>query len=67
MKFPKAWIQLFFKRLIETGRLMVGVPDYDVYVKHWQEKHPGQACPTYEAFFRERQEKRYSSGAGKCC
>jgi uncharacterized short protein YbdD (DUF466 family) len=55
---------------------MVGVPSYDNYVKHYRECHSpkkSQKNPqkkpmmTYEEFFRERQEKRYASGSGKCC
>ncbi|MXN76333.1 putative selenoprotein [Burkholderia sp. 4701] len=48
-------------------RLMVGVPDYDTYVAHMRDTHPDREPMTYEAFFRERQNARYGSGAGKCC
>jgi uncharacterized short protein YbdD (DUF466 family) len=48
-------------------RLMVGVPDYETYVAHMRATHPDRPVMTYEAFFRERQEARYGSGAGKCC
>ena len=48
-------------------RLMVGLPDYDGYVAHMRATHPDQPPMTYEAFFRERQNARYGSGAGKCC
>jgi uncharacterized short protein YbdD (DUF466 family) len=48
-------------------RLMVGLPDYDTYVAHMRATHPDQPVMTYEAFFRDRQNARYGSGAGKCC
>jgi uncharacterized short protein YbdD (DUF466 family) len=48
-------------------RLMVGVPDYETYVAHMRATHPDRPVMTYEAFFRERQDARYGSGAGKCC
>ncbi len=48
-------------------RLMVGLPDYDTYVAHIRATHPERAVMTYEEFFRERQNARYGSGAGKCC
>ena len=51
----------------QTLRLMVGVPDYDTYVRHMQETHPGQAVMTYEDFFRERQDARYAGRVGRCC
>lgn len=61
-----------FKKLLrnlqQSFRLMVGVPDYESYVRHRQEKHPGQKIMSYEEFFRERQERRYrGAGSGRCC
>ena len=32
---------------VRTARLMVGVPDYDAYVRHRQTTHPGQPVMTY--------------------
>ena len=43
----------------QTARLMVGLPDYDVYLTHMQEQHPDKTAMTYEEFFRERQDARY--------
>jgi len=51
----------------KAARLMVGIPDYDAYVAHQVVRHPDQPVMTYEAFFRLAQEKRYASGAGRCC
>lgn len=56
------------KYLGQTARLMVGVPDYEVYAAHMRNNHPDQHCMSYQEFFRERQEARYGSkGTGKCC
>jgi uncharacterized short protein YbdD (DUF466 family) len=55
--------------LSQSLRLMVGVPDYEVYVEHMKSAHPGMPIMSYEEFFRERQEARYG-GNGKvtrCC
>jgi uncharacterized short protein YbdD (DUF466 family) len=61
-------------RLIVAGRylaqglrLMVGVPDYGTYLRHMAERHPDQVPMDYERFFRNRQQARYGSGAGRCC
>lgn len=51
----------------QAARLMVGVPDYDVYVQHTRLVHPDRTPMSYEEFFRERQEARFGGGAGKCC
>lgn len=54
----------------QTARLMVGVPDYETYVKHRHTVHPGEMVMTYEEFFRERRDARYAVGPGRfraCC
>jgi uncharacterized short protein YbdD (DUF466 family) len=51
----------------QAARLMVGLPDYDTYVDHVRSQHPERVPMSYEEFFRERQEARYSGGVGKCC
>ncbi|MFA9438861.1 YbdD/YjiX family protein [Uliginosibacterium sp. sgz301328] len=51
----------------QAARALVGLPDYDTYVQHMRTTHPDRTPMTYEEFFRERQEARYSGGAGKCC
>ncbi len=52
----------------KAARLMVGMPDYEVYVEHMRKNHPDQYCMAYEEFFRDRQEARYNGrGAGTCC
>nr|WP_294547182.1 YbdD/YjiX family protein [uncultured Rhodopila sp.] len=63
-------LKLVCERVAETARLMVGVPDYKTYVAHREATHPGKEIMSYEAFFRERQEARYSVGKGRfrgCC
>ena len=60
-------LSLLFSRVQESARLMCGLPDYDVYVRHLRNAHPGQAVPSYEAFFRERQNARYGRNAARCC
>jgi uncharacterized short protein YbdD (DUF466 family) len=64
---------LFFmvrSAVAKTARLMVGVPDYETYVAHRRQAHPGEPVMTYEEFFRERQSSRYVENGGKisrCC
>lgn len=60
-------IRTLWRRLVETGRLCCGVPDYDSYVRHLQEKHPDRPIPDYATFFRERQHARYGTGRHGCC
>jgi uncharacterized short protein YbdD (DUF466 family) len=60
-------VQTAGRYLGQAMRLMVGLPDYEGYVAHARAMHPDRPVMTYEEFFRERQNARYGSGAGKCC
>lgn len=51
----------------ETARLMVGVPPYQGYCRHMAEHHPEAPVMSETDFFRNRQQARYGSGAGRCC
>jgi uncharacterized short protein YbdD (DUF466 family) len=54
----------------KTARLMIGIPDYEAYVRHRETHHPGEPVMSYEEFFRNRQDARYATGKGKfrgCC
>ena len=55
---------------VRAARLMVGIPDYETYVRHRRANHPDEPIMTYEEFFRERQEARYAVNNGRfrgCC
>lgn len=56
-----------WRLLRHAGRMLVGMPDYDVYRTHLREHHPEREPMTREAFFRSRQEARYRGGTGRCC
>lgn len=56
--------------LVQTARLMVGVPDYDTYVAHRRAHHADEPIMTYVEFFRDRQRARYACEKGRfkgCC
>jgi uncharacterized short protein YbdD (DUF466 family) len=52
--------------LKQTARLMVGVPDYDAYLRHRAEAHPGEPAMSRAEFYAERAEKRFG-GVSRCC
>jgi uncharacterized short protein YbdD (DUF466 family) len=63
-------MRLVCERVVQTARLMVGVPDYKTYVTHRQTQHPGLPVMNYQEFFRERQDARYAISKGRfrgCC
>ena len=54
--------------LRRTAHLMVGLPDYDDYVRHRRASHPDEPVMDRTTFFRERQQARYGGkGGGRCC
>lgn len=56
-----------WRRLRESGALMVGVPDYERYLAHMREKHPELEPLSREAFVRDRMLHRYGgAGRGRC-
>jgi uncharacterized short protein YbdD (DUF466 family) len=58
------------RRTKQIARLMVGIPDYEVYVEHRRKAHPEEPIMTYEQFFIERRNARYAVGEGRfrgCC
>lgn len=58
----------FLNMLRQTARLMVGMPDYDAYLRHMREHHPDRSAMDRVAFFRDRQEARYGGkNGGRCC
>ena len=56
-----------WRLLVQMGRLIVGVPDYDLYLAHMRRSHPDTAPMDREAFFANRIEARYGRGASRCC
>ena len=64
------WWRNAVRRVAQTARLMVGVPDYDAYLAHCAAHHPGDPVLTRAAFHRNRIERRYGVGKGqppRCC
>ncbi|HEX7915209.1 YbdD/YjiX family protein [Rudaea sp.] len=60
-------VQQFWRRAVQTARLAIGVPDYDTYVLHLRRNHPERVIPSYEEFFRQRQDARYKNGGTRGC
>jgi uncharacterized short protein YbdD (DUF466 family) len=57
----------FVSRVSHVGRQLVGAPDYERYLAHVRERHPGTEPLAYGEFYRARLEERYSRPGAKCC
>jgi uncharacterized short protein YbdD (DUF466 family) len=63
-------LRIAWQWTVRASRLMVGVPDYEMYIAHCKAHHPQERIMTYVEFFRERQEARYACENGRikgCC
>ena len=64
---PREWALHFWLRARQTARSVIGVPDFDTYLRHCREHHPEREPMTYREFFAERQAARYRGTGGRCC
>lgn len=46
---------------------VLGVPDYDTYLRHVALVHPDRAPLSHDDFVRERLAARYASPGARCC
>ncbi len=69
MTLAQAWTSTrdFSVRAAQIVRRIVGVPDYDTYLRHARQAHPDAVPLTREAYERECQEARYSRPGSRCC
>ncbi len=56
-----------WRAAVSIARLIVGIPDYDTYLRHIRTFHPDVTPMSYEAFFAERMQARYARGRSRCC
>lgn len=57
-------IQVIWKRLQQSFRLMVGVPDYQTYLEHMTKNHPELTAMDEKTFHRYCVDARYPSAGG---
>lgn len=52
---------------LKIVRRIVGVPDYDAYLKHLRTHHPETVPPTQEQFLEKCWEDKFSRPGNRCC
>ncbi|HVA58789.1 MAG: YbdD/YjiX family protein [Gemmatimonadaceae bacterium] len=48
-------------------RRVIGVPDYERYLAHLRQCHPGERPVSRKEFSRQRLEEKYSRPGARCC
>lgn len=63
---PRNWsrIALLWQNLQKSFRLMVGVPDYENYLRHMQQHDPDLTPMDAKTFYRHCVDARYPSSGG---
>lgn len=54
-------------RAAAVVRRIVGAPDYDRYLQHMREHHPGHAVLGPREFARDALARRYDRPGSRCC
>jgi uncharacterized short protein YbdD (DUF466 family) len=54
-------------RVADAVRRIVGVPDYDAYVRHVRLHHPQAEPATKNEFMRQCWEDKYTRPGNRCC
>ncbi len=55
------------RRVARVVRTIIGAPDYERYVAHVHQCHPGQAVMSREEFAQSRLDARYNQPGNRCC
>ena len=54
-------------KVLRVVKTIIGVPDYERYLKYHCERHPDAAPLTKDEFFVERWKAKYSRPGQRCC
>lgn len=55
------------RRMAAVVRRMIGVPDYETYLRHMRERYPECTPIDQKTFERERLTARYKATGSRCC
>jgi uncharacterized short protein YbdD (DUF466 family) len=54
-------------RLLQAIRRIAGMPDYEHYLAHCRQKHPGEPVLSEREFYERHIEARYAGAGSRCC
>ena len=64
---PRRSLREMVARVHAVVLTIMGVPDYERYVRHLRDQHPDCPVPTEREFQRERLAARYERPGSRCC
>jgi uncharacterized short protein YbdD (DUF466 family) len=57
----------FVHRAAAVLRIVIGAPDYERYLAHVTERHPGSVALSRDEFARDALARRYDRPGSRCC
>lgn len=60
-------VRLRIRNLCSACRQVFGMPDYDRYVAHARQRHPGGPLLARGDFFKQAIDRKYGKGGARCC
>lgn len=60
-------LRLRLRGLCSACRQVFGIPDYERYVAHWAQRHPGTPVLTQREFFAQAIDRKYGKSGPRCC
>ena len=63
----QAGLQRRLRSLCTACRQLFGMPDYERYLAHAAERHPGAPVLTRNDYFVQAIERKYGKGGMRCC
>ncbi len=63
---PGSW-RSRLQAIRQGGRQMFGIPDFDRYLAHMRDRHPGAAVLSEREFHAMAIDRRYGAARPRCC
>jgi len=64
---PRGALRERARNLCSACRQVFGMPDYERYLAHAAQRHPGAPVLTRSDFFVQAIERKYGKGGARCC
>jgi uncharacterized short protein YbdD (DUF466 family) len=64
---PRTGLRAYARALRQGCRQVFGIPDYERYVVHMAEYHPGAPLLSRRDFFAQSIDRKYGKSGPRCC
>ena len=64
---PGARLEGILRSMRQSARQVFGIPDYERYLAHCAEHHPGEPVLSKREFFTQAIDRKYCKSGPRCC